>query len=101
MTDTERARMAAGQTQTTRPAAAGNPAYQAFLILRSAFTVAPILFGVDKFFHVMVNWDAYLAPRIARLSPLSVHHSMYVVGVIEIVSGILFALWPRLGGPFV
>lgn len=101
MTDTERARPVPGQTETARPAVAGNPAYQAFLILRSAFTVAPILFGVDKFFHVMVNWDVYLAPRIARLSPLSVHHSMYVVGVIEIVAGVLVALWPRLGAPVV
>ena len=101
MTDTERVRPVPGQTQTARSAVTGNPAYQAFLILRGGFTVAPILFGVDKFFHVMVNWDAYLAPRIARLSPLSVHHSMYVVGVIEIVAGALVALWPRLGAPVV
>jgi len=101
MTDTERVRPVPGQSDSVRPAVAGNPAYQAFLILRSAFTVAPILFGVDKFFHVMVNWDAYLAPRIARLSPLSVHHSMFVVGVIEIVAGLLVALWPRLGAPVV
>ena len=101
MTDTERVRPVPGQTQTARSAVTGNPAYQAFLILRGGFTVAPILFGVDKFFHVMVNWDAYLAPRIARLSPLSVHHSMFVVGVIEIVAGLLVALWPRLGAPVV
>jgi hypothetical protein len=97
MTDTERAR----QASPARPIAAGNPAYQAYLILRGGFTVAPILFGLDKFAHVLVNWDAYLAPDIARLSPLSVHHTMYVVGVIEIVAGLLVAARPRLGAPVV
>ena len=44
-----------------------DPAYQAFWLLRVGFTVAPILFGLDKFFHVLVDWDRYLAPdRRAR-----------------------------------
>jgi len=98
MTDTERARTAPAQA---RPLATGSPAYQAYLILRGGFTVAPILFGVDKFAHAMANWDVYLAPNIARLSPLSVHHTMYVVGVIEIVAGLLVAARPRLGAPVV
>lgn len=80
---------------------AASGARQAFLVLRTAFTVAPILFGADKFTHLMVNWDRYLAPRIARLSPLSVHHTMYVVGIIEIVAGIVVAVAPRLGAPVV
>jgi hypothetical protein len=92
---------AATQNQAARPSAAGNPAYQAYLILRGGFTVAPILFGVDKFAHLLVNWDVYLAPDIARLSPLSVHHTMYVVGVIEIVAGLLVAAAPRIGAPVV
>lgn len=80
---------------------AGDPAYQAFLILRSAFTIAPILFGADKFFGLLVNWDRYLAPSIASLSPFDVHQTMYVVGVIEIVAGLLVAVVPRLGAPVV
>ncbi len=80
---------------------AGDPAYQAFLILRSAFTIAPIVFGADKFFGLLVNWDRYLAPSIARLSPFDVHQTMYVVGVIEIVAGLLVAVAPRLGAPVV
>ena len=80
---------------------AGDPAYQAFVILRSAFTIAPILFGADKFFHLLVNWDRYLAPTIANLSPFSVHQTMYVVGVIEIVAGIVVAVAPRIGAPIV
>ena len=78
-----------------------DPAYQAFVILRSAFTIAPILFGADKFFHVLVNWDRYLAPPIANLSPFTVHQTMYVVGVIEIVAGVVVAVAPRIGAPIV
>ena len=84
---------------TTRDLA--SPTYQAFLILRSAFTIAPILFGIDKFFDYMVSWDAYLAPGIASLSPFSVHTTMYVVGVVEIAAGVLVAMWPRIGAPVV
>lgn len=87
--------------QTARPALAQDPGRQAFLILRSAFTVAPILFGADKFADLMVNWDRYLAPWIARLSPFSVHHTMYVVGAVEIVAGLVVAFAPRFGAPLV
>jgi hypothetical protein len=78
-----------------------DPAHQAFVILRSAFTIAPIVFGADKVFHVLVNWDRYLAPAIAQLSPFSVHQTMYVVGVIEIVAGVVVAVAPRIGAPIV
>lgn len=89
-----------GSTAPTRRWAA-DPAYQAFVILRSAFTVAPILFGADKFFHVMVNWDRYLSPAIAGLSPFSVHQTMLVVGAVEIVAGLVVAVIPRIGAPIV
>src|SRR5689334_14204937 len=72
------------------------PAYQAYRILHIAFVVAPILAGLDKFFHVMVNWDMYLAPAIANMSPIGGHGLMLVVGVIEIVAGILVAIKPRI-----
>ena len=72
-----------------------DPAYQAFTLLRIGFTVAPILFGIDKFANVMVNWEKYLAPWIRDGSPLSATHTMYVVGVIEILAGIAVAIKPR------
>src|SRR5690242_5556833 len=75
-----------------------DPGYQAFWILRAAFTVAPILFGLDKFFHVLVNWDRYFAPVLVRQTPWSAHQLMYVVGVVEIVAGLVVALRPRFGG---
>jgi uncharacterized membrane protein YphA (DoxX/SURF4 family) len=72
-----------------------DPAYQAFWLLRIAFTVAPILFGADKFANILVNWEKYLAPWIRDVSPLSATHTMRVVGVIEIVAGVAVALKPR------
>jgi len=73
------------------------PSYQAYQILHLAFTVAPIVAGVDKFFHLLVNWDMYLAPAIARLSPIPGHQMMLGVGTIEIVAGLLVAFKPRIG----
>jgi hypothetical protein len=82
----------------TRPASFQDPAYQAFWLLRIGFVVAPILFGVDKFFHVLVDWDRYLAPEFADLFHLQAHTLMYTVGVIEILAGIVVAVRPRFGG---
>src|SRR5438477_10990453 len=75
-----------------------NPAFQAFWLLRIGFTVAPILFGADKFAHVLVNWDKYLAPRIVDHIPWTAHQAMYAVGAIEIVAGLVVLLRPRFGG---
>jgi hypothetical protein len=75
-----------------------DPAFQAFALLRIGFAAAPVLFGLDKFFNLMVDWEGYLAPWIQDLSPLSPVHTMYLVGVIEIVAGIVVALKPRYGG---
>ena len=77
------------------------PAYQGYQILHFAFTVAPILAGLDKFFHLLVNWDMYLAPWIARLSPIGGHNLMLVIGVVEIIAGLLVAVKPKIGAPIV
>jgi len=83
----------AGQTTSKQLA----PAYQAYQILHLAFVVAPVLAGLDKFFHLLVNWDMYLAPVIARLSPMGGHGLMLLVGVVEVIAGILVAIKPRIG----
>ena len=72
-------------------------ALQAFWLLRIGFTVAPILFGIDKFAHVLVDWDKYLAPEFTDLFNTSAHNLMYVVGAIEIAAGLVVALRPRFG----
>ena len=74
-----------------------DPRYQAFALLRLAFTVAPIAFGLDKFFNVMVDWPGYLAPWINDIAPGTAQQFMYVVGVTEIVAGLAVALKPRYG----
>ena len=74
-----------------------DPSYQAFLLLRTVFTVAPILFGLDKFFNVMTDWPMYLAGWIDGILPGTAATAMYIVGVIEIAAGILVAIAPRIG----
>jgi hypothetical protein len=74
-----------------------SPAYQAHQILHLAFVVAPLAAGIDKCFHVLVNWDRYLAPVIARISPIGGHNLMLVVGGVEIIAGIFVAIKPRIG----
>lgn len=71
--------------------------YQAFAIMRLAFTIAPIAFGLDKFFNVMVDWPRYLAPWINDIAPGTGQQFMYFVGVTEIIAGVLVAIKPRYG----
>ncbi len=74
-----------------------DPAYQAFWLLRIVFTVAPIVFGLDKFTNVLVDWEHYLAPWINNIIPGSASTAMHLVGVVEIIAGITVALKPRYG----
>jgi uncharacterized membrane protein YphA (DoxX/SURF4 family) len=69
--------------------------YQAYALLRLTFTVAPIAFGLDKFFNVMVDWPKYLAGWIDDIAPGTAQQFMYFVGVVEIAAGLLVALKPR------
>src|SRR3954449_11489973 len=71
--------------------------YQAFALLRIAFTVAPIAFGLDKFFDVLVDWPIYLAPWINDIAPGSSADFMYFVGATEILAGLIVAVKPRYG----
>jgi hypothetical protein len=77
--------------------AAGRPAYQAYLILYAGFVALPILAGLDKFFHLLVNWDQYLAPLVTRTIPVTGHTFMLAVGAVEIAAGVLLAVRPRIG----
>ena len=76
-----------------------DPAAQAFTLLRVAFIVAPILFGLDKFAEVMTSdWTKYLAPQFNDLIPGSASDAMHIVGVVEIAAGLVVAVMPRFGG---
>ncbi|HEX5096063.1 MAG TPA: hypothetical protein VFX21_08620 [Acidimicrobiia bacterium] len=97
--------MATTVAPTARPAPAlstsyrlrTDPTYQAFWILRAGFVVAPILFGLDKFAHVLVDWDKYLAPEFTDLFNAQAHTLMYAVGAIEIVAGLIVLARPQIG----
>ena len=85
---------------TTRPATgtAYPPARQAFLLLRTVFTIAPIAFGLDKFLELLTDWEQYLAPWVNDLVPGSAHDAMLMVGVVEIAAGVLVAVSPASAG---
>lgn len=74
------------------------PAYQAFWLLRIGFTVAPVLFGLDKFFDLLVGWPTYLAPEFNDLIPGTAQTAMYLVGAVEIAAGLVVLVQPRFGG---
>jgi uncharacterized membrane protein YphA (DoxX/SURF4 family) len=97
---------ATGVAHRTQPETVGPPAtddrvavaaQQAFWLLRIGFTVAPILFGIDKFANWSVHWPDYLAGWINSIVPGSGQDFMYVVGGIEILAGLLVAVAPRIG----
>jgi hypothetical protein len=72
-------------------------ARRAFVLLRTVFTIAPIAFGLDKFFDVMTNWEQYLAPWVNDLVPGTGHQAMLAIGVVEILAGVLVAVRPAIG----
>jgi hypothetical protein len=72
-------------------------ARHAFVLLRTVFTIAPIAFGLDKFFDALTNWEQYLAPWVNDLVPGTGHQAMLAVGVVEILAGVLVAVRPAIG----
>lgn len=80
------------------PAEIRDPAYQAYQLLHIGFIAAPVLAGLDKFFHLLVDWDRYLAPAVQGLLGGHGHDFMLVVGIVEIAAGLLVAFKPRIGG---
>ena len=74
------------------------PGYQAFGLLYAGYVALPVIAGLDKFFHYLVNWDQYLAPVAASLIGGRVSLFMNAVGVVEIAAGVLTAVNPRIGG---
>ncbi|MEU4447652.1 hypothetical protein AB0K14_35880 [Actinosynnema sp. NPDC050801] len=75
-----------------------DPAHQAFLLLRTVFTVAPVLFGLDKFAGLLTDWPRYLAPWVDGIVPGTAQQAMYAVGVVEVLAGVAVAVAPRFGG---
>jgi hypothetical protein len=85
-------------TSDTSVVRVSSPSYQAYQILHVAFTIAPLVAGMDKFFHFLVNWDIYLSPLVEKTLGVPAHSFMMGVGVIEVIAGLLVAAAPRIGG---
>lgn len=72
-----------------------------FTLLKFTYGIVPIVAGLDKFTHILVDWDQYLNPAIADMLPFSPHTFMLIVGVIEIIAGIIVLARPAVGGTIV
>jgi len=90
--------MGRASTRTFDRERVADPTFQAFTLLRIGFTVAPILFGLDKFLNWLVDWPIYLAPQIDDLIPGNAHQAMLAIGIVEIVAGLVVAVRPKFGG---
>ena len=71
------------------------------VVLRWTYGLVPIIAGADKFMHVLTDWNKYLAPVVTDILPLSPNAFMSIVGVIEIIAGILVFIKPKLGSMIV
>jgi hypothetical protein len=91
-------------TDQVLPAAprTADPGYQAFWALRIGFTALPVLFGIDKFTNLLTSdWTRYLATQVNDLVPGNADQAMHLVGVVEVVAGLVVLLLPRVGAPLV
>ncbi|MGE3107531.1 MAG: hypothetical protein AB7G11_00980 [Phycisphaerales bacterium] len=84
------------ENERVRGRVADSASLQAFWLLRVGFAVAPILAGLDKFAHVMTDWEKYVAPVVVRILGGHGHEFMMAVGVIEVIAGIGVAILPRV-----
>lgn len=97
MTRSSNSNAAPSRPILAEPAPFTQPARQAYFLLYAGFAALPIIAGLDKFFHFLVDWNQYVAPQVAELLPVAVNTFMLAVGVIEIAAGVLVAVQPRLG----
>jgi hypothetical protein len=70
----------------------------AWWALKIAFFVGPFLAGLDKFFHLLANWDQYLSPIAQNILGSYSHTFMLVIGLVEMIVGLLVITnWTRIG----
>jgi hypothetical protein len=83
---------------STAPASESQVLHSIYVTLRTLFVVVPIVAGLDKFFNFLVHWEDYLNPLALRIVPVSDYTFMHIVGVIEVIAGIIVWARPRVGG---
>ncbi|KAA9038721.1 hypothetical protein FW778_14340 [Ginsengibacter hankyongi] len=69
-----------------------------FHLLKYTFGIVPIVAGIDKFTDLLTQWENYLNPGIAHLIPFTPHTFMMIVGVIEVIAGLIVLAKPIIGG---
>jgi hypothetical protein len=69
-----------------------------FTLLKLTFGIVPIVAGLDKFTDLLTHWENYIHPGIAGMLPFTPHAFMMIVGVIEIIAGIIVLAKPAIGG---
>lgn len=69
-----------------------------FKLLKFTFVIVPIVAGADKFTNLLTDWENYLNPTIASIIPFSAHTFMMIVGVIEIIAGLIVLKKTQIGG---
>ncbi len=74
-----------------------NKVASVYTLLKFTYAIVPILAGIDKFTHLLTNWDKYLAPAVVDIIPFEPHTFMLIVGVIEIIAGVIVLLRPKIG----
>jgi uncharacterized membrane protein YphA (DoxX/SURF4 family) len=74
------------------------PFRQTLNLLRLTFGLVPIVAGIDKFTELLTTWENYLNPALASMLPFSPHTFMMIVGIIEIIAGIIVLAKPQVGG---
>ena len=97
MTTVQHANSAMTSSHASANSATRLAARDAFLILYAGFTLLPIIAGLDKFFHLLVNWEIYLSPMATQILPLDAPTFMMIVGVVEIAAGLLVLVRPQIG----
>lgn len=85
-------------TAAASAASESNVVHQSYLLLKVLFTAVPIVAGLDKFTGLLADWDTYLNPLVLNIVTVSAGTFMVLVGIIEIVAGILVFFRPRIGG---
>lgn len=91
----------AGVRPRLREVRGTEPGYQAYSLLYLGYVALPLIAGLDKFAHVLVDWHSYLSPYAAALVGGRVAGFMSFVGLVEIAAGVLVAVNPRVGAPIV
>jgi hypothetical protein len=71
---------------------------QTFRLLKFTFVIVPVVAGIDKFSNLLTQWEQYLNPSIVSLLPFSAAVFMMIVGVIEIIAGLIVLKKPEIGG---